>query len=133
MFEGQAAGKRRAEEGEQVPLKCQGTHNGKPDEASRPNTPDPEKASRCLQPNMMDAVLTRLRDFTRKAATFDACTVKGAPPSRLDCPRNGVAAGEENKLDIESALAWLRRELVSLGNVHRSNQHLLKLLFMTYC
>uniref|UniRef100_A0A3Q2XL03 Protein FAM167A-like n=2 Tax=Hippocampus comes TaxID=109280 RepID=A0A3Q2XL03_HIPCM len=65
----------------------------------------------------MEVVLTRLRDFTCKAATFDACTPAGVcrdPRSRLDCPRNGVAAGEENKLDIESALAWLRRELMEM-------------------
>lgn len=64
---------------------------------------------------MMEMVLTRLRDFTCKTSTFDECKAAGQsgcsrdPPSRTE----GCTAGEEGrKLDIESALAWLRRELV---------------------
>ncbi|XP_077363624.1 uncharacterized protein LOC144007668 [Festucalex cinctus] len=67
---------------------------------------------------MMEVVLTRLRDFSCKVTTFHACTPAGAcrdPRNGADsCPRKGFAAGEENKLDIESALAWLRRELMEM-------------------
>ncbi|XP_068504948.1 uncharacterized protein C20orf202 [Syngnathus scovelli] len=66
---------------------------------------------------MMDGVLTRLRDFSCKAITFDTCTPAGAcrdPRSRTEHPRKGFASGEGNKLDIESALAWLRRELMEM-------------------
>ncbi|KAM8766836.1 uncharacterized protein AB9X84_005936 [Acanthopagrus schlegelii] len=66
---------------------------------------------------MMEMVLTRLRDFTCKTSTFDECKAAGQsgcsrdPPSRTE----GCAAGEEGrKLDIESALAWLRRELIEM-------------------
>lgn len=71
---------------------------------------------------MTEAVLTRLRDFSCKATTFDDC--KSAGPvvcrTRDNHPGEGVhkdhRAGEGSpyRLDIESALAWLRRELVRL-------------------
>ncbi|XP_077405347.1 uncharacterized protein LOC144037624 [Vanacampus margaritifer] len=63
---------------------------------------------------MMEVVLTRLRDFSCKATTFDACTPAGACRDPRNRAREGFAAGEENKLDIESALAWLRRELMEM-------------------
>ena len=70
-------------------------------------------------PNMMEVVLTRLRDFSCKTTTFDDCKSAGQstcrePRTRSDhCLREGcTAGGEGSKLDIECALAWLRRELV---------------------
>lgn len=63
---------------------------------------------------MMEVVLTQLRDFSCKSPTFDehrepagrsACR---GPPRRAECK----AAEGGGKLDIESALAWLRKELV---------------------
>lgn len=68
---------------------------------------------------MTEVVLTRLRDFSCKTTTFDECkqagqTVCRDPRTRADCLRDGCTGGEGGKLDIESALAWLRRELVGL-------------------
>uniref|UniRef100_A0A3Q3NBZ2 Si:ch211-153f2.7 n=1 Tax=Labrus bergylta TaxID=56723 RepID=A0A3Q3NBZ2_9LABR len=66
---------------------------------------------------MMEVVLTRLRDFSCKPSTFDDCKAAGRsacrdPRSRMP---GGCTAGEEGrKLDIESALAWLRRELMEM-------------------
>ncbi|KAM9738640.1 uncharacterized protein ACNS7B_013910 [Menidia menidia] len=69
---------------------------------------------------MMEVVLTRLRDFSCKTSTFDdskpvpqrACR---DPRGRTDHLRNGcTASGEGSRLDIESALAWLRRELMEM-------------------
>ncbi|XP_069033132.1 protein FAM89A [Embiotoca jacksoni] len=74
----------------------------------------------------MEVVLTRLRDFSCKTSTFDdreqaeesACR---EPRSRTDHLRGGrgggggrTAGGDGSKLDIESALAWLRRELMEM-------------------
>ncbi|AWP21397.1 Hypothetical protein SMAX5B_015505 [Scophthalmus maximus] len=65
----------------------------------------------------MEVVLTRLRDFSCKTSTFNDSerqAVPGAcqdPGARTDHLRDG---GEGNKLDIEGALAWLRRELVEM-------------------
>uniref|UniRef100_UPI0037E89FF3 alanine and arginine-rich domain-containing protein n=1 Tax=Semicossyphus pulcher TaxID=241346 RepID=UPI0037E89FF3 len=66
---------------------------------------------------MMEVVLTRLRDFSCKTSTFD----DGKPAGQSACRdprsrvREGCTAGEEGrKLDIESALAWLRRELMEM-------------------
>ncbi|XP_076610357.1 uncharacterized protein LOC143335096 [Chaetodon auriga] len=69
---------------------------------------------------MMEVVLTRLRDFSCKTSTFDDCKPAGQrvcrdPRSRTGCLGEGCTAGEEGrKLDIESALAWLRRELMEM-------------------
>ncbi|XP_051246248.1 protein FAM167A-like [Dicentrarchus labrax] len=69
---------------------------------------------------MMEVVLTRLRDFSCKTSTFDDCKPAGQsvcrdPRSRSDCLSGECTAGEEGrKLDIESALAWLRRELMEM-------------------
>ncbi|XP_077446859.1 uncharacterized protein LOC144067192 [Stigmatopora argus] len=66
---------------------------------------------------MMEVVLTRLRDFSCKTNTFDACSPTGVcrdPRGRPDCTRKGLASGEGTKLDIESALAWLRMELMEM-------------------
>ncbi|KAG7225436.1 hypothetical protein INR49_027430, partial [Caranx melampygus] len=69
---------------------------------------------------MMEVVLTRLRDFSCKTSTFDDCKPAGQsvcrdPQMRSEHLREGgTAGGEGNKLDIESALAWLRRELMEM-------------------
>lgn len=69
---------------------------------------------------MMEVVLTRLRDFSCKTTTFVTCKPPGKsacrdPQTRSHHVREGhTAGGESSKLDIESALAWLRRELVRL-------------------
>ncbi|TMS18533.1 uncharacterized protein LOC104937807 isoform X1 [Larimichthys crocea] len=69
---------------------------------------------------MMEVVLTRLRDFSCKTSTFDDCKPAGQSAcrdsrSRTDCLGEGCTAGDEGrKLDIESALAWLRRELMEM-------------------
>ncbi|XP_030267515.1 alpha-(1,3)-fucosyltransferase 9 isoform X2 [Sparus aurata] len=61
---------------------------------------------------MMEMVLTRLRDFSCKTSTFDECKAAGQSACSRDPPSR--TAGEEGrKLDIESALAWLRRELMT--------------------
>lgn len=64
---------------------------------------------------MMEVVLTRLRDFSCKTSTFDDSKAAGPSACRDPRSRAGCTAGEEaGKLDIESALAWLRRELVRI-------------------
>lgn len=66
----------------------------------------------------MEVVLTQLRDFSCKSPTFDEPAGQSAcrgPPRRAE--RLGEAAEGGRKLDIESALAWLRKELV--GSVHK--------------
>lgn len=70
--------------------------------------------------NMMEVVLNRLRDFSRKTSTFDDCKPAGQsacrdPSRRAEGLSDGCTAAEEvRKLDIESALAWLRQELVRI-------------------
>ncbi|GAA6222886.1 protein FAM167A-like [Lates japonicus] len=69
---------------------------------------------------MMDVVLTRLRDFSCKTSTFDDREPAGRSPCRDPWTRTDplreecTAGGERNKVDIESALAWLRRELMEM-------------------
>ncbi|KAK2830580.1 hypothetical protein Q5P01_018511 [Channa striata] len=69
---------------------------------------------------MMEVVLTRLRDFSCKTATFEDCKPARQnacrdPQSRTDMlGAERTAGGGSSKLDIESALAWLRRELVEM-------------------
>ncbi|TDH03923.1 hypothetical protein EPR50_G00147040 [Perca flavescens] len=64
---------------------------------------------------MMEVVLTRLRDFSCKTSTFDNCKTAGQSACRDPRSRNGCTAEEKGrKLDIESALAWLRRELMEM-------------------
>ena len=78
---------------------------------------------------MTEAVLTLLRDFSSKTDSFDGCEPNGRPglrePGPARAPRGGqpregptergrAEGGERPRsLDIESALAWLRWELVS--------------------
>lgn len=64
---------------------------------------------------MMEVVLTQLRDFSCKIPTFDdrepvGQSVCRGPPRRAECLSEAAEGGR--KLDIESALAWLRKELV---------------------
>ncbi|KAJ0055235.1 hypothetical protein NL108_013550 [Boleophthalmus pectinirostris] len=71
---------------------------------------------------MMEVVLNRLRDFSSKSSQFECrsgAVVTGglrldvAP--RAECFRAGCTAGRgEGRLDIESALAWLRTELMEM-------------------
>uniref|UniRef100_A0A3Q0S6S5 Si:ch211-153f2.7 n=1 Tax=Amphilophus citrinellus TaxID=61819 RepID=A0A3Q0S6S5_AMPCI len=69
---------------------------------------------------MMEVVLTRLRDFSSKTSTFDDCkaaeeSANRDPQSRTNHAREGCTpGGERSKLDIESALAWLRMELMEM-------------------
>ncbi|KAG9355386.1 hypothetical protein JZ751_000224 [Albula glossodonta] len=73
----------------------------------------------------MEVVLTRLRDFSCKTATFDDCksaemTICRKTPrdncTSKESQRETYAVREQNprQLDIESALAWLRRELMEM-------------------
>lgn len=68
----------------------------------------------------MEVVLTRLRDFSCKTSTFDDGKLAEQsawrdPQIQNDHLREGcTAGGEGTKLDIESALAWLRRELMEM-------------------
>lgn len=76
---------------------------------------------------MMEVVLTRLRDFSCKTSTFEDCKQAGRSScrdrgTRTEHHLSGEAAagggrggGGGHKLDIESALAWLRRELVTIS------------------
>nr|XP_040044210.1 potassium voltage-gated channel subfamily A member 4-like [Gasterosteus aculeatus aculeatus] len=64
---------------------------------------------------MMEVVLNRLRDFSCRTSTFDDRQPAGQGARRDPQSRSGCTAGEGGrKLDIESALAWLRRELVEM-------------------
>ncbi|XP_023667550.1 uncharacterized protein [Paramormyrops kingsleyae] len=70
----------------------------------------------------MEVVLTRLRDFSRKTATFEdfkptAVMSDRASQREHDLARGGQFVDEDGgpcQLDIESALAWLRRELMEM-------------------
>ncbi|MEQ2214674.1 hypothetical protein XENOCAPTIV_016097 [Xenoophorus captivus] len=69
---------------------------------------------------MMEVVLTRLRDFSCKTSTFDDCT-PSEDSSRREAKshsyhhRGPCTAGREgSRLDIGSALAWLRMELMEM-------------------
>ncbi|KAK7906973.1 hypothetical protein WMY93_015585 [Mugilogobius chulae] len=75
---------------------------------------------------MMEVVLNRLRDFSCKTSTFECKgsvvvgvtggTWRDVPAARAECFRAGCAAGRgaEGRLDIESALSWLRTELMEM-------------------
>lgn len=81
----------------------------------------------------MELVLTRLRDFSCREATFDTCKSAEALPHQdvesrgcfAEEPRGGSPSQESrtHRLDIETSLAWLRKELV------RPPRNLLLLLF----
>lgn len=74
----------------------------------------------------MEVVLTRLRDFSCREATFDDCkaamTFRERPAAQDVCKAESMERDPTGRLDIESALAWLRRELVSdflLGEIKK--------------
>ncbi|KAL4629830.1 alanine and arginine-rich domain-containing protein-like [Arapaima gigas] len=73
----------------------------------------------------MEVVLARLRDFSCRAATFDSCPSTGITARREPQRETGSAwrgwreqcvsaEGSRCCWDIESALAWLRKELIEL-------------------
>ncbi|KAI4874180.1 hypothetical protein NFI96_018978, partial [Prochilodus magdalenae] len=64
----------------------------------------------------MEVVLTRLRDFSCKEATFDDCKAAvmfRKRPAAEDACRT-ASMEHTGRMDIESALAWLRRELMEM-------------------
>ncbi|MEQ2316674.1 hypothetical protein AMECASPLE_034936 [Ameca splendens] len=76
---------------------------------------------------MMEVVLTRLRDFSCKTSTFDDCT-PSEDSSRREAKshsyhhRGACTAGREgSRLDIGSALAWLRMELTTAATLRPRN------------
>lgn len=64
----------------------------------------------------MEVVLTRLRDFSCKEASFEdykaAVIFREQSLPEETCRDKRVNCDRAGRLDIESALAWLRRELV---------------------
>ncbi|MBN3299879.1 uncharacterized protein C20orf202 [Amia ocellicauda] len=60
----------------------------------------------------MEIVLTRLRDFSSKSATFNDCKSAETPSFRI--PPEVCKGESRQQLDIESALAWLRKELMEM-------------------
>ncbi|MBN3318241.1 F167A protein, partial [Atractosteus spatula] len=60
----------------------------------------------------MELVLMRLRDFSSKSATFNDC--KSAETSSFRVPQENCKGESRPQLDIETALAWLRRELMEM-------------------
>ncbi|XP_067282007.1 uncharacterized protein C20orf202-like [Pseudorasbora parva] len=67
----------------------------------------------------MEVVLTRLRDFSCKDTSFDACRAAGMCRDRPSSPEvsRGKCAdgdGDPGRLDIQTALAWLRKELMEM-------------------
>ncbi|KAL7830505.1 hypothetical protein SRHO_G00316320 [Serrasalmus rhombeus] len=66
----------------------------------------------------MEVVLTRLRDFSCKEATFNDCKAavmfREQPATEDACRTASMDRDHTGRLDIESALAWLRRELMEM-------------------
>ncbi|KAG9279885.1 alanine and arginine-rich domain-containing protein [Astyanax mexicanus] len=66
----------------------------------------------------MEVVLTRLRDFSCKEASFEdpkaAVMFRERPAAENLCRPENVGCDQTGRLDIESALAWLRRELMEM-------------------
>ncbi|MBN3284987.1 F167A protein, partial [Polyodon spathula] len=60
----------------------------------------------------MELVLTRLKDFSLKSATFNDCKSAEIPSFRNS--QDDEEESRQQKLDIESALAWLRKELMEM-------------------
>lgn len=64
----------------------------------------------------MEVVLTRLRDFSCKEASFEdykaAVIFREQPLTEKTCTEERASRDRTGRLDIESALAWLRQELV---------------------
>lgn len=70
----------------------------------------------------MEVVLTRLRDFTCKDASFEdykaAEIFREQQLTEETCRDERVSCDGAGRPDIESALAWLRRELVRLVRIN---------------
>ncbi|KAF7691160.1 hypothetical protein C0J45_18916 [Silurus meridionalis] len=66
----------------------------------------------------MEVVLTRLRDFSCKEASFEdykaAVIFREQPQAEKTCREERVNCDGAERLDIESALAWLKRELMEM-------------------
>ncbi|RXM35170.1 Protein FAM167A [Acipenser ruthenus] len=60
----------------------------------------------------MELVLTRLKDFSLKSYTFNDCKSAEVPSFRNN--RDDEEESRQQKLDIEGALAWLRKELMDM-------------------
>lgn len=73
-------------------------------------------------PERMEVVLTRLRDFSCKEPSFEdykeAVIFREQPLTEETCRDQGEKCDRAGHLDIASALAWLRRELVSINSEH---------------
>lgn len=67
----------------------------------------------------MEVVLTRLRDFSCKEARFEdykaAVIFREQQLTEETCRGQREKSDRAGHLDIESALAWLRQELVRAG------------------
>ncbi len=79
----------------------------------------------------MEVVLTRLRDFSCKETSFDHCKAavmwRDHSSSQEVCRGKRMAGeGDAGRLDIETALAWLRKELVrfEFSRLHYIISHL---------
>lgn len=70
----------------------------------------------------MEVVLTRLRDFSCKEASFEdykeAVIFREQPLTEETCRDQREKCDRVGRVDIESALAWLRRELVRVNSMH---------------
>ncbi|XP_051729352.1 alanine and arginine-rich domain-containing protein-like [Ctenopharyngodon idella] len=67
----------------------------------------------------MEVVLTRLRDFSCKETSFDDCKAAGMCRDHSSSPevcrgKRTAGDGDSGRLDIETALAWLRKELMEM-------------------
>ncbi|KAK1172638.1 protein FAM167A-like [Acipenser oxyrinchus oxyrinchus] len=60
----------------------------------------------------MELVLTRLKDFSLKSATFNDCKSAEIPSFRNT--QDDKEKSRQQKLDIEGALSWLRKELMEM-------------------
>ncbi|KAG1946862.1 protein FAM167A-like [Pimephales promelas] len=59
----------------------------------------------------MEVILTRLRDFSCRESSFDECTASGMCRDHSSSLQPTRAEGDR---DIETALAWLRKELMEM-------------------
>lgn len=78
---------------------------------------EPAQKIKTLRSVTMEVVLTRLRDFSCRTSTFEDNNEEQGHLCRDPHLRGGGSAGGQGtKLDLESALAWLRMELVRLNH-----------------
>ncbi|XP_073668820.1 uncharacterized protein [Paramisgurnus dabryanus] len=62
----------------------------------------------------MEVVITRLRDFSGKDTKFDQCMRSRDASFSQEVHRGTHVAGDPGRLNIETALAWLRKELIEM-------------------